>query len=119
MLRHCLVSAGSAISYSFVDEELEIAKIQQDLSKFLNLDDGDDSHQKENANVVEDAVEFSMTTKEEIITNANMKRNPFEFSSNATSHVGNGEKFELGNVYILESRVFVSQVVPAISDLHE
>ena len=83
------------------------------------MDDGDASHQKVNANVVEDAVDFSVTTKEEIITNANMKRNPFEFSCNATSNVGNGETFELGNVYILESRVFVSEVVAAVFALHE
>lgn len=36
-----------------------------------------------------------------------------------TSNAGNGEKFELGNMYILESRVFVSQVVAAVSALHE
>lgn len=121
MLRHCFVRAGSAISYAFVDEEPEIAKIQQDSSNFLSVDDGDASHQEvnANANAVDDAVEFSVTTKEERITNANMKINPSEFSFNVTSNVGNGEKFELGDMYILESRVFVSQVAAAVSALHE
>lgn len=121
MLRHCFVRAGSAISYAVVHEEPEIAKIQQDLSKFLSMDDGDASRQEvnANANAAEDAVEFSVTTKEERITNANMKINSSEFSCNAISNSGNREKFQLGDVYILESRVFVSQVAAAVSALHE
>lgn len=121
MLRHCFIRAGSALSYAFVDEEPEIANIQQDSSKFSIVDDDDASHQEVNVNenAVEDAVEFSVTTKRERITNAKMKINPSEFSCNVTSNVGNGDKFELADADILESRVFVSQVAAAVSALHE
>lgn len=121
MLRHCFVRAGSALSYGFVDQEPEIAKNQRDSSKFSIADDGDASHQEVNVNenAVEEAVEFSKNTKKERITNADMKRNSSEFSCNVTSNIGDGDKFELADVHILESRVFVSQVAAAVAALHE